>query len=119
MGPWSCSSAISRPGDVLAGTHDNGVCSLSPPRGTVARAMRLRLFGLVIAAALLGAPTAARAQGAQKVARIGWLSPASAGTGSSNFDALRSGLRELGYVEGRNLVFEKRWADGVAARMSA
>jgi putative ABC transport system substrate-binding protein len=81
--------------------------------------MRLGLFGVVIAAAVLGAPTAARAQGAPKVARIGWLSPASAGTGTSNFDALRSGLRELGYIEGRNMVFEERWADGVAARMSA
>jgi putative ABC transport system substrate-binding protein len=81
--------------------------------------MKLRLFGLVIAAALLTAPTAAHAQATPKIARIGWLSPGSASTGGSNFDALRSGLAELGYVEGRNMVIEKRWADGAAARLPA
>jgi ABC-type uncharacterized transport system substrate-binding protein len=79
--------------------------------------MKLRLLGLVIAGGLLAALTAVHAQGTAKVARIGWLSPASASTGASNFDALRSGLGGLGYVEGRNIVFEKRWADGVAARL--
>ena len=81
--------------------------------------MKLRLFGLVIAATLLAAPPAARAQATPRVVRIGWLSPASAGTGASNFDALVTGLGELGYVEGRNMVFEKRWAEGVAARLPA
>jgi putative tryptophan/tyrosine transport system substrate-binding protein len=33
------------------------------------------------------------------------------------FDALREGLRELGYVEGRNIVFETRWAQGKADRL--
>ena len=72
----------------------------------------------MIAGGLLVVPTAAAsAQHTAKVARIGWLSPASASTGESNFDALRNGLSELGYVEGRNIVFERRWADGTAARL--
>ena len=44
--------------------------------------------------------------------RIGWLSPASAADGLPNLEALRAGLRELGYVEGRNITIEARWADG-------
>jgi ABC-type uncharacterized transport system substrate-binding protein len=39
--------------------------------------------------------------------------------GASNFDALRNGLGELGYVEGRSIIFERRWADGAAARLPA
>ena len=71
-------------------------------------------------AALAGtavSPLPALAQG--KVARIGWLSPAASTTGATNLDALRSGLTELGYVEGRNIVIERRWADGNAARLPA
>jgi len=81
--------------------------------------MKIRLLKLAIVAALLMAPTAAHPQATPKIVRIGWLSPGSASAGASNFDALRSGLGELGYVEGRNLVFEKRWADGVGARLPA
>src|SRR4030095_1185730 len=81
--------------------------------------MKIRLFSLAIVAALLMAPTAAHTQATPKIVRIGWLSPGSASAGASNFEALRSGLGELGYVEGRNLVFEKRWADGVGARLPA
>jgi ABC-type uncharacterized transport system substrate-binding protein len=55
---------------------------------------------------LLAAPPAVAAQPAPGVHRIGWLSPAAATTGGDNLDALRQGLRELGYVEGRNLTIE-------------
>jgi putative ABC transport system substrate-binding protein len=80
----------------------------------------MRLIGLavVLAVGLTLAPLVAEAQPPGKVYRIGWLSPASASTGASNFDALRNGLSELGYVEGRNVVFERRWADGAAVRLS-
>jgi putative ABC transport system substrate-binding protein len=51
--------------------------------------------------------------------RIGWLSPASAEGGAAELEALRQGLRELNYVEGRNIVIEARWGDGDHARLPA
>jgi putative ABC transport system substrate-binding protein len=47
--------------------------------------------------------------------RIGWLSNAVAAN-SPFFDAFRSGMRDLGYVEGRNLVIDARWGAGSAER---
>jgi putative tryptophan/tyrosine transport system substrate-binding protein len=47
-----------------------------------------------------------------KVVRIGFLGPNSAASTSSRMESLRAGLRELGYVEGKNLIIESRWADG-------
>src|SRR5215211_2612726 len=72
--------------------------------------MRRREFvcGLASAAA---APCLALAQDRAKVARIGYLGPAPATAFAPRVEALRAGLRELGYVEGRNLAFEFRWAD--------
>src|SRR5207249_10836916 len=61
-------------------------------------------------------PLAARAQQAGKIYRIGILEPIPAARNAANLDALRRGLRELGYVEGRNLVIEYRSADGRAER---
>ena len=66
---------------------------------------------------LLGGATAwplgARAQQAVKVARIGYLGLGPASAWSSRVEALRAGLRDLGWVEGKNIVIEFRWADGV------
>jgi len=59
-----------------------------------------------------------RAQTA-KVYRIGLLEPVPASQNAANLDALRKGLRELGYVEGANLVIEYRSADGRADRFPA
>ena len=65
-------------------------------------------------------PLASFAQQPVKVWRIGMLA---VGSGSvafkSNLDALRAGLRELGYVEGKNLTIEYRWAEGNAERLPA
>src|SRR5258705_13484173 len=47
-----------------------------------------------------------------KVVRIGFLGVESASGYTSRVDALRAGLRDLGYVEGKNMVIEFRWADG-------
>ena len=70
-----------------------------------------------LAGGLLSVPLAAHAQPAEKVYRIGWLSPGSAVNGLPNLEALRTGLRERGYVEGRNLTIEARWADGEISRL--
>jgi putative ABC transport system substrate-binding protein len=66
--------------------------------------------------ALLVAPLLAEAQQGEKVYRIGILETIPAARNAANLDALRKGLRDLGYVEGRNLVIEYRSADGRAER---
>jgi putative tryptophan/tyrosine transport system substrate-binding protein len=58
-------------------------------------------------------PLAARAQQPAKVARIGHLDLGPASARASRVEALRVGLRDLGYVEGKNIVIEFRWADGI------
>ena len=72
--------------------------------------------------ALAGALTATvRAASAQpppaKVFRIGFLGTTSASGFASNVGALRAGLHDLGYVEGKNIVIEFRWADGDVDRL--
>jgi putative ABC transport system substrate-binding protein len=74
--------------------------------------MDRRTFIGRVAGGLLAAPLAARAQQVAKVYRIGILETIPAARNASNLDALRKGLRDLGYVEGRNLVIEYRSADG-------
>ena len=68
------------------------------------------IFRIVLACALLVAPLAAEAQPA-KVPRIGVIA-GEAPNKSDCVDALKRGLGELGYVEGKTHVFELRWADG-------
>jgi putative ABC transport system substrate-binding protein len=73
----------------------------------------------IIALVALGAaPLAAEAQQAAKVARIGYLSPNLAAS-PHNHEAFRQGLRDLGYVEGRNVVIEYRNAEGKLERLPA
>jgi len=75
-----------------------------------------RAFLGTLAGGLLAAPLAAEAQQAAKIARIGWLTndPAS---NPNPPEAFRQGLRDLGYVEGRNLVIEYRSAEGKLERL--
>jgi putative ABC transport system substrate-binding protein len=63
-------------------------------------------------------PLAARAQQQGKVYRIGILEPVPAARNLVNLDSLRKGLRQFGYVEGKNLIIEYRSADGAAERFS-
>src|SRR5881227_2383562 len=81
--------------------------------------MDRRMFIGGVAAGLLAAPFAVRPQPKEKVYRIGILEPIPAAQNAANLDALRRGLRELGYVEGRNLKIEYRSADGQAERFPA
>jgi putative tryptophan/tyrosine transport system substrate-binding protein len=78
--------------------------------------MDRRTFIGGVAGGLLAAPLGTRAQQVGKVYRIGILEPIPAAQNAANLDALRKGLRDLGYVEGRNLVIEYRSADGRAER---
>lgn len=68
--------------------------------------------------ALFAAPFTADAQEAAKVHRIGYLGATTAsGFHARAVDAFRQGLRDLGYVEGKNLVIEYRWAEGRYERL--
>src|ERR1700682_191548 len=63
-------------------------------------------------------PLVLYAQPLGRMARVGFLGSASA-TGPAKFvEALRTGLRDFGYVEGRNIVIEFRWAEGQYDRLS-
>jgi len=75
--------------------------------------MKRRQFITLLGGAAVAWPVAAHGQQAAKVARLGFLSSASASSSiyKKNFDALRAGLRELGYIEGQNLIIESRWAE--------
>jgi len=64
----------------------------------------------------LAAPLTAEAQQAGKVHRIGMLETTSMALNAANIEAFRQGLRELGYVEGRNYIIEYRSADGRSER---
>ncbi len=78
-------------------------------------ARRRFLAGLGVCA--LAAPVAVRAQ-PSKPARIALLGLGTAESSASRLDALRGGLRDLGQVEGKNVVFEYRWAGGSTARLA-
>jgi putative ABC transport system substrate-binding protein len=70
-----------------------------------------------VALALLSAPPAAEAQAAEKVHRLGYLG-ISSGPDGARLDLLRQGLRDLGYREGQNFVFEVRYAAGKPERLA-
>ena len=72
--------------------------------------MDRRTFARSVGAALAFAPFAGQAQPPAKVYRIGFLGLTSASAFASRVDALRAGLRDLGYIEGKNIVIEFRWA---------
>ena len=83
----------------------------SPTRRTLLRAM---LAGIALA------PLASLAQQQDKVRRIGFLALRSRSTPANpdvNYDAFVQGMRELGYVEGKNLIIEWRFADGKYERL--
>jgi putative tryptophan/tyrosine transport system substrate-binding protein len=73
-----------------------------------------RRFLTGLGGVILTLPVEARAQGSA-VPVIGVLSPESAT--KNDVEGLRSGLRDLGYIEGRNVRFEYRWAEGSFERL--
>jgi len=80
-------------------------------------AARLGL-ALILFIGLVGAPLTAGTQQPAKVPRIGWLSIASHTAEVSHLlEAFSQGLRELGYVEGRTITIEYRFADGRPERL--
>ena len=72
---------------------------------------------LALCALLFALCVSAEAQQPKKVPRIGFLTTVSPSTISDRVEAFRQGLRELGYVEGKNIVIEWRYAEGKADRL--
>jgi putative ABC transport system substrate-binding protein len=75
----------------------------------------LRLSAII--ATVVGCGALAQAQQPTKIPRIGYLNASSASSASSRIEAFRRGLRELGYVEGKNIVIEYRFAEGNLDRL--
>jgi hypothetical protein len=66
---------------------------------------------LVLGISLLTIPSSLEAQKSAGISRVGWLEVCSPGPKRPHFDIFRAHLAELGYVEGKNLVIEQRFAD--------
>jgi len=81
--------------------------------------MRKTLTLLFIVVVLGAGATTAEAQQPTKVPRIGWLTGASPSAQLARIEAFRQGLRELGYVEGKNIVIEWRSAEEKLDRLPA
>jgi putative ABC transport system substrate-binding protein len=79
--------------------------------------MDRRRFVGAFAGGVVLARSVAFAQPAAKVYRVGFFLGASGESVASLFGALSEGLRDLGYVEGRNVIFERRYADGHMDRL--
>jgi putative ABC transport system substrate-binding protein len=79
--------------------------------------MERRAFVTAVGMSLLAVPARIVAQHAPRVPRVGYLFSFTPSAGRHLWEACRQGLRELGYVEGRNIILEPRWADGDHERL--
>ena len=102
---------------IQVGRQDSATYAFNPKRLEVDRMNRRHA---IVALVALGAAAGSRASLAQqlgKVWRVGFLSLSSASLTSPTSDAFLKGMRDLGYVEGKNLVVEWRFADGSFERL--
>jgi putative ABC transport system substrate-binding protein len=75
--------------------------------------MRRRDFITLVGGAAVTWPLAVRAQQRTRIPKIGFLGMGPASGSADRVEALQQGLRDLGYVDGRNIVIEFHWADSV------
>src|SRR3954466_14181128 len=73
---------------------------------------------VLLAVIALCVPLGLAAQTTGKVYRIGYLDGGLPSTSKASVEALRQGLKDLGYVEGRNFVFDFRWGEGRSDRLA-
>src|SRR5712692_10023510 len=76
-----------------------------------------RTFLVMISGGLLAAPLASEAQQAGRIPKIAFITTTAPG-GSPTTDAFRGGLRDLGYIEGQNIIVEWRWGRGTTERFA-
>ena len=81
--------------------------------------MTVKGIGFIITLGILLGSLAAQAQQTGNVYRIGFLGNSTAALEANLVGAFREGLRDLGYVEGRNVLIEYRWAEGKYDRFPA
>jgi len=81
--------------------------------------MKAKILVYALPVLILTTIHVAEAQQPTKIPRIGYLSGTSSSFSSARVDALRQGLNELGYFEGKNIVIEYRFADGKPDRLPA
>jgi putative ABC transport system substrate-binding protein len=81
--------------------------------------MRRNVYGLTLCAILFALCSSVTAQQPTKIPRIGFVSNTSPSAVAPRLDAFRQGLRELGYLEGKNIVIEYRHSEGKPARLPA
>ncbi|MDO8700469.1 MAG: ABC transporter substrate-binding protein [Deltaproteobacteria bacterium] len=79
--------------------------------------MKQKITRRAFCSMLLALPFPAQAQQPARIPRIGILAPSSASSYSARAEAFRQRLRELGYVEGKNIVMEYRYAEGKLDRL--
>jgi putative ABC transport system substrate-binding protein len=82
-------------------------------------AILLRVMFLALCSMLLTPCSAVEAQQPAKIPRVVWLTTGSPSIISGRVEAFRQAMRELGYVEGKNILVEARGADNVQARRKA
>jgi ABC-type uncharacterized transport system substrate-binding protein len=80
---------------------------------------KVGVLSILFVVVLLAVAVIAEAQQTGKVPRIGYLSPTSPSVSPTRIEAFRHGLRELGYVEGKNIVIDYRYAEGKFDRLPA
>ena len=81
--------------------------------------MTRKIFYVALGALLFALCCPAEAQQPKKVSRIGFFSYGSVEIEQSSLAAFQQGLRELGYLEGQNIVIEQRYAEGTFDRLPA
>src|SRR5262245_35771109 len=79
--------------------------------------MNTKMIVCLVVATLLSTASFVEAKQPKKIPRIGYLSISSSSDSAHRIEAFRQGLRDVGYVEGENIIIEWRFADGRADRL--
>jgi putative tryptophan/tyrosine transport system substrate-binding protein len=87
--------------------------------GSKQAGMGKKTLGVLLVSLSLASVHLVEAQQPKKVPRIGYLGPFAPSASAALLEAFRQGLSELGYVEGRNIFIDYRWAEGTPDRFPA